>query len=118
MISLNARMNETMSEILLLTDRYILYLSILMNANLTCNPTHRIIDELLFEIRKHIGCVHRICDSMALLDMVCASALVTFLYFIIHSMLPIAGLLYYLCDHYTFMWYEIREAINLQYQIY
>ncbi len=37
---------------------------------------------------------------------------------LLFNILSIAGLLYYLCDHYTFMWYEIQEVCQCAVSIY
>lgn len=52
MISLNARINESMDEIFLLTDR--------------------VIEELLSETRKFIGCIYKIAEAVALIDLICS----------------------------------------------
>ncbi|KAL6046684.1 MutS protein msh4 [Balamuthia mandrillaris] len=54
LISYNARLSESMNEILLMTDR--------------------IIEDLLNKIRKHIGCLFKVSESIALLDMLASFA--------------------------------------------
>jgi len=52
MMSLNTRINESMNEILLLTDR--------------------VTENILVEIRNNVGSIYKVAEAVALLDMICA----------------------------------------------